>query len=356
MNVDGLRKKALEDLERAADRAALEGWRAKYLGRKSELATFLRGLSGLSMEERRTLGAKANTLRRELESRYRAAREDVSRAPRHEARFDITRPGKKFARGHLHPLTITLRRMIGIFSAMGFEVVEGPNIETEHYNFDALNIPPWHPARDLWDTFWLKTANPKSEIRPERIEGRNSRLLLRTHTSPVQIRYMETHRPPFRIIAPGSVFRHEATDARHEMEFYQVEGLMVGADVSLANFKAVMAHALKEFFGQKTELKLRASYFPFTEPSFEVLMSCAICGGRGVAKGKRCYVCGGEKWLEMGGAGMVHPQVFRNVGYDPETVQGFAFGIGAERFAMVKYKIDDIRLFRSGDLRFINQF
>ena len=340
MNVEELRKKALEDLERAGDLATLEEWRVRYLGRKSGLATFLRGLPGLSIRERKTFGANANALRRELEGRYRAAKETVSHAPRHEARFDITRPGKKFPRGHLHPLTITLRRMIGTFSAMGFEVVEGPDVETEYYNFDALNLPSWHPARDLWDTFWIK----------------DSELLLRTHTSPVQIRYMETHQPPFRIIAPGRVFRHEATDARHEMDFFQLEGLMVGRDVSLANFKAVMAHALKEFFGPKTELKLRASYFPFTEPSFEVLMSCVICGGKGIAKGKRCYVCGGENWIEMGGAGMVHPQVFRNVGYDPNEMQGFAFGMGPERFAMIKYKIDDIRLFRSGDLRFINQF
>lgn len=340
MNVEELRKKALEDLERAGDLAALEEWRIKYLGRKSELALALRRLPELTLEERRSLGTRGNALRQELESRYREMRNTLVHAVRSDVRLDITRPGKKFVRGHLHPLTLTLQKLIGIFTAMGFEVVEGPDVETEYYNFDALNIPSWHPARDLWDTFWLK----------------DSKLLLRTHTSPVQIRYMEAHKPPFRIIAPGRVFRHEATDARHEMDFFQLEGLMVGRDVSLANFKAVMSHALKEFFGSKTELELRASYFPFTEPSFEVLMSCVICGGSGRAEGKRCYVCGGARWLEMGGAGMVHPQVFRNVGYDPDEAQGFAFGIGPERFAMIKYKIDDIRLFRSGDLRFINQF
>lgn len=343
MDIEELRKKALEDLGRARDRALLEAWRVRYLGRKSEIAMFLRGLPGLSIEERRTIGAKGNALRQELEIRCRAAIESFLRAPQQEARLDITRPGKKFQRGHLHPLTITLRRIIHIFSSMGFEVVEGPDVETEYYNFDALNVPSWHPARDLWDTFWLK-------------ETEDQKLLLRTHTSPVQIRYMEAHKPPFRIIAPGRVFRHEATDARHETDFFQIEGLMVGKDVSFANFKAVMAHALKEFFGPRTELELRASYFPFTEPSFEVLMSCVTCGGKGDVKGKRCYVCGGEKWLEMGGAGMVHPQVFRRVGYNPNETQGFAFGIGPERFAMIKYKIDDIRLFKSGDLRFINQF
>lgn len=362
MDLDLLRKKALDGLERAGNFAELEKWRVVFLGRKSELALFLRDLSSKPLNARRDLGSKANSFRKELEEVYRARRLEFLKSRTAGKPFDITRPGKKFSRGHLHPLTITLRRMIDIFSSMGFEVVEGPDIETEYYNFDALNIPSWHPARDLWDTFWLNQSArggliARSDLlRKSDLGLKDSRLLLRTHTSPVQIRYMETHQPPFRIIVPGRVFRHEATDARHEMDFYQIEGLMVGDDVSLANFKAVMEYFLKQFFGSGTELKLRASYFPFTEPSFEVLMSCVICGGKGRISGKKCRVCGGERWLEMGGAGMVHPEVFRNVGYDPQKVQGFAFGIGPERFAMIKYKIDDIRLFRSGDLRFLNQF
>jgi phenylalanyl-tRNA synthetase alpha chain len=314
MDFDVFRKKALEELERVGDITQLEKWRVQFLGRKSELTLFLRGLAARPLAERKTLGREANALRQELEKIYQNRQAELLRLkPKREA-FDVSRPGKKFLRGHLHPLTITLRQIIGTFVAMGFEVVEGPDIETEYYNFDALNIPSWHPARDLWDTFWIK------------FKIQNSKLLLRTHTSPVQIRYMETHQPPFRIIAPGKVFRHEATDARHEMEFFQLEGLMVGNDVSLANFKAIMEHALKEFFGPKTELQLRASYFPFTEPSVEVLMSCVICNGSGILKRKRCHVCGGERLLEMGGAGMVHPQVFRNVGYDPQRVQAFPFG------------------------------
>ncbi len=346
MDLKVLREKALEELKSVNDLAGLEKWRVLYLGRKSELANFFRNLPNLSFEQRKVLGQEGNKIRQELEENYRMLKEKFSAISEPKIFLDITRPGKKFIRGHLHPLTIALRQIIKTFFAMGFELVEGPDIETEYYNFDALNIPSWHPARDLWDTFWIKTKN----------KDQKSKLLLRTHTSPVQIRYMETHSPPFRIIVPGRVFRHESTDARHEMDFYQLEGLMVGENVSLANFKAIMLHALKEFFGYKTELRIRASYFPFTEPSFEVLMSCMICGGKGKIRQNRCGLCAGERWLEVGGAGMVHPQLFRNVDYDPNKVQGFAFGIGVERWAMIKYKINDIRLFRSGDLRFIKQF
>jgi phenylalanyl-tRNA synthetase alpha chain len=351
MDLELLRKKALEDIGRVKNIDDLEKWRVEFLGRKSELKLFLRSLSSLSMEERKVFGTKANSLKKELEEIYNTRKEEFLKKDTKKLRLDISRPGKRTPTGNLNPLTLALRRIIKTFSLMGFEVVEGPDIETEYYNFDALNIPSWHPARDLWDTFWIK-----SEIRNPKFEIRNSKLLLRTHTSPVQIRYMETHQPPFRIIAPGRVFRHEATDARHETDFYQIEGLMVGSDVSIANFKSIMEYMIKDFFGENARLSLRASYFPFTEPSVEILMSCMICKMKGKIKGRRCYVCGGEKWLEMGGAGMVHPQVFRNVGYDPLKVQGFAFGIGVERFAMIKYRIDDIRLFRSGDLRFIKQF
>ncbi len=238
--------------------------------------------------------------------------------------FDITAPGKKPVFGHLHPLTQVRRKVEEIFQSMGFSVLEGPEAETEWYNFDALNIPKDHPARDMWDTLWLK---------PE-----NSKLLLRTHTSPVQIRYMEKNQPPLRIIVPGKAFRHEATDASHEINFYQLEGLMVDKAVSAANFKAIIEEFFKRFFGRPAEIRMRPSYFPFVEPGFEI----DIKWDKG--------------WLEMMGAGMVHPKVLKNSGLNPKLWQGFAFGIGLDRLAMMKYKIDDIRLFYSGDLRFLHQF
>jgi len=341
MDIESLRKQALEEFERIRELAHLEEWRIKFLGRKSQLSRFLRSLADRTLEERRELGSRGNALRRELEELYRATekklmamRKDAGRA------FDVSRPGKKFIRGHIHPLTLIMERALDFFDSIGFSVEEGPEIETEYHNFDALNIPPWHPARDLMDTFWLALHH-----------ARAGRLLLRTHTSPVQIRYMETHQPPFRIVAAGRVFRHEATDARHEAEFHQLEGLMVGSDVSFANFKYVITEFFKAMFGPATLIRLKQSYFPFVEPGVEVYMQC-VCKG----KNARCGVCGGSGWLEMAGAGMVHPNVFRAVGYDPNRVQGFAFGMGVERLAMIKYKIDDIRLFHSGDLRFIKQF
>jgi phenylalanyl-tRNA synthetase alpha chain len=250
--------------------------------------------------------------------------------------IDITRPGKRAIEGSLHPLTKTIYELEDIFGGMGFEVVTGPQIETEWYNFDALNIPPNHPARDLFDTFWLK---PK-----------NKNLLLRTHTSSVQLRYMQKNHPPIRIIAPGRVFRHEATDASHEAQFYQIEGLMVDAEISVANFRAVIFEALRKFFKKDISMRLRPSYFPFVEPGFEVDIACIACDGRG------CVVCGKTGWLELMGAGMVHPNVLDAAGYNPKNLQGFAFGIGIDRLTMMKYKIDDIRLFYASDLRFLNQF
>jgi phenylalanyl-tRNA synthetase alpha chain len=247
--------------------------------------------------------------------------------------FDPTIPGEKVDFGHLHPLTLVQRKCREIFGEMGFSVALGPEIETEWYNFDALNIPKDHPARDMWDTFWLKNGK-----------------LLRTHTSPVQIRYMEKNNPPIRIIAPGRIFRHEATDASHEINFYQLEGLMIDKDISVSNFKAIIQEFLSRFFKKPTEIRLRPSYFPFTEPSFEIDMSCVVCEGTG------CSVCSQTGWIELMGAGMVHPKVLNAGKINPKHWQGFAFGIGLDRLAMMKYKIDDIRLLYSGDLRFLEQF
>ena len=243
-------------------------------------------------------------------------------------------------KGHIHPLTQIINEVVDAFRDLGFVVAEGPEIEDEYHNFDALNVPADHPARDMWDTFWLKPENTKK--------------LLRTHTSPVQVRYLENNKPPLRIIVPGKVFRYEATDARHEAQFFQIEGLLVDKKVSVADMKGSLEHFLQKIFGQNVQIRLRPSFFPFVEPGFEVDMICPACLGQN--KEKKCSVCGDTGWLEIMGAGLVHPHVFKSVGLNPDEWQGFAFGIGPERLAMVKWGIEDIRNFYNGDLRFINQF
>jgi phenylalanyl-tRNA synthetase alpha chain len=239
-------------------------------------------------------------------------------------------------KGHIHPINHIIRQSGDIFRELGFSIATGPEVETEHYNFDALNIPAYHPARDMWDTFWLK---------PE-----NSRKLLRTHTSPVQVRYAESHQPPIRIIVPGKTFRHEATDATHEAQFFQLEGLMIEKDVSLANLKYVLEYYFEKLFGTKTSIRFRPSFFPFVEPGVEIDMSCFKCAGKG------CSTCKTTGWIEIMGAGMVHPKVLMSMGINPREYRGFAFGGGIDRFAMLKYGVEDVRDFYKGDLRLINQF
>lgn len=242
---------------------------------------------------------------------------------------------KQIEKGHLHPLTLIHKEIVDIFVSMDFEIAEGPEMETEYYNFDALNIPRNHPARDMWDTFWIK--EPKNFV-------------LRTHTSPVQMRYMEKHQPPFKIIAPGRCYRYEATDASHETTFNQVEGLMIGKNITLANLKGFLTLFMKKLYGEDVKFRWQPSFFPFVEPALELLMSCTIC------KGKGCSVCKKTGWIEIIPCGMVHPQVLKNAKLDPQKWQGFAFGMGLDRIAMMKYKINDIRLFYSSDLRFLKQF
>lgn len=316
----------------------------KYLGRKGEITFALRKLERLSPKERKQRAPDLQALKQEVdvaitkrshELKYRAIQESLK-----AEWIDVSAPGKKIERGNLHPLTLIQNKVNEIFTSIGFEIAEGPEVETERYNFDALNIPKDHPARDLWDTFWIKSQVPnnKSQINSNNQNSKSQKLLLRTHTSPVQVRYMGTHQPPLRIIAPGRVFRHEASDASHDIQFYQLEGLMVDKEISVANFKAVIGEFFKALFGDRAKIRLRPSYFPFVEPGFEVDMH------------------GPKGWLEMMGAGMVHPNVFKAVGYNPSDWTGFAFGIGLDRIAMMKYKIDDIRLFYGGDLRFLRQF
>ncbi|PIQ91804.1 MAG: phenylalanine--tRNA ligase subunit alpha [Parcubacteria group bacterium CG11_big_fil_rev_8_21_14_0_20_39_14] len=339
----------LKELREAQSFKALEELYKKYLGKKGEITLIFRELKNLPKEKRAEIAQKANALKGLVEKEFKLKSEILKKEAEKQSfekeKIDITLPGKKIIPGHLHPLTKILREIEEIFSQMGFEVVGGPEIENEYYNFDALNIPKEHPARDMWDTFWLKEPkNPKS---PEGVASRpygagkiqNPRLLLRTHTSPVQLRYMEAHEPPFRIIVPGRCFRHEATDAYHDVQFYQVEGLMVGKDVNLANLKAIVSEFLDIFFKKKIKIRFQPGYFPFVEPGLEVLISKD-----------------GRKWLELIGAGMVHSNVFKAVGYNPRNLQGFAFGLGLDRLAMLKYKINDIRLFYGGDLRFLEQF
>jgi len=335
IDLKSLKKEAEKEIESAKNAEDLSEISKEYLGKKGKLTLILRSLSGLSKEERKKLGMEANELKIFLKEKISKESEKIGSVDFVDESewVDITVPGKKLRSGHLHPLTLTKRKVEEIFQSMGFSVVEGPDIENEWYNFDALNIPKDHPARDVWDTFYLK-----------------EKLLLRTHTSPVQVRFMEKNNPPLRIVAPGNVFRHEATDASHEFQLFQVEGLMVDKNISVANLKAVVGEFFRRFFEKDIKFRLRPDYFPFTEPSFDISINCFACQGKG------CSVCKNTGWLEVAGAGMVHPNVFKNSKLMPKDWQGWAFGFGLERLAMIKYKINDIRLFRSGDLRFLNQF
>jgi len=344
-----IKNRVMEDLANARDKNELEKVRIKYLGRKQgEIIALLKPLKDLSLEERRKIAPLIQRLKTEVEKAIDFKIGHLSLAAEGYLE-DITLPAKKIKAGRLHPLTETENEIRKIFAGLNFSVIDGQEIETEYYNFDALNIPANHPARDMWDTFWLpvkeKSLIENSEFskKSQNLNVANQKLLLRTHTSPVQIRYMETHEPPIQIIAPGRTFRYEATDASHEINFYQVEGLMVGRDISLANFKFIIEEFLKKFFsGRKIEFRFRPSYFPFVEPGVEVDIKFVKKFGN-----KK------SEWLELMGAGMVHPKVFEAVHYNPRDWQGFAFGLGLDRLAMLKYNIPDVRLFYSGDLRLV---
>ncbi|MDP3778735.1 MAG: phenylalanine--tRNA ligase subunit alpha [bacterium] len=348
-----IQENALQEIKKAQTPEAVEDLRIQYLGRKGALTAILRSLKDLPPEERSRLGAQANMLQQQLstllDERMAILQKTVRESLLKKEWVDVTRPGAQVERGHLHPLTKITREMTGIFSSMGFEIVDGPEVETEYYNFDALNIPESHPAREMWDTFWLRGNQNERKTKNEK-RKKSERLLLRTHTSPVQIRYMETHNPPFRIIVPGRVYRYEATDVSHDVQFHQIEGLVVDNNVSIASFKAIIQEFFSRLFTKRVTIRLRPSYFPFTEPSFEVDISCVYCSGKG------CSICKRTGWLELAGAGMVHPNVFKAAGYNAKEVRGFAFGMGIDRVALMKYNIPDIRFFRSGDLAFLKQF
>ncbi len=337
--LDRLAEEARAALSAAQDAAALEAWRIRYFGRKGVLSEVMARLAQLPKEERPAYGKAANEFRQALEAAYAARQEalrqeEMARALAEE-KVDVTLPGRPVNLGRMHPSHRTLREIYSIFAAMGFQIFDAPDVETDENNFQLLNMPPGHPARDMWDTFYTTTPG----------------VLLRTHTSPGQIRVMRQYCPePIRVILPGMCYRYEQVTARSEMMFHQVEGLAVGRHITMADLKGVIVSFVRMMYGAGRKLRFRCSHFPFTEPSAEVDMDCIICNGQG------CRVCKYTGWLEIMGCGMVHPVVLRNGGYDPALFSGFAFGMGVERPAMLKYGIDDIRYFFSNDVRFLEQF
>lgn len=334
MDIESIRKEALDNLKQIKNKEDLDLFKKDYLGKKGKIREFFSSIKDLPIEEKKTLGQKINQLVSEVEEIFLLKEKDLNKEEKEE--IDLTLPAKPTELGSLHPITQVKREMERIFQLMGFSVVEGPEIEDEWYNFDALNIPEGHPARDalsLGKTFYLKGGN-----------------VLRTQTSSAQVRYMRKMKPPIKIIVPGKVYRYEKTDASHETNFFQLEGLLVDENVSVANLKAVLKKFLEEFFKREVEIRLRPSYFPFTEPSFEVDMLCTVCNGKG------CSACKRTGWVEILGSGIVHPNVIKNGGLDPKKYKGFAFGLSIDRPTMMNYKINDIRLFHSGNLNFLKQF
>ena len=335
--VDTIAQEAREAVAAARSSAELEQVRVRFLGRQGALTQLLRSLVTLTPEERPAAGAAANLAKRELEalleSRLIRAQERERSAQRAREQLDLTLPGRRPPRGALHPLTRVHDEIVAIFAGLGFSVAEGPEIETDYHNFEALNIPRDHPARDMQDTLYLSEST-----------------LLRTHTSPVQIRTMLAQKPPVRIIVPGKVYRRDVADMSHSPMFHQVEGLAVDRNITMGDLKGTLELFAREMFGPASRIRFRPSFFPFTEPSAEVDVLCFVCGGSG------CRLCKQSGWLEILGSGMVHPNVLKNVGYDPEEVTGWAFGMGIDRIAMLKYGIDDLRLFFDNDLRFLRQF
>ncbi len=328
---------AKEAVAKAQDESQIEEIRVKYLGKKGELTAILKQMGGLSPEERPKMGQLVNQAKQELESLITEKREQLKalaiEQKLKDETIDITMPAKELKSGRLHPLNTVLDDMINIFQSMGFDVVDGPEVETDYYNFECLNVPADHPARDMQDTFYLA-----------------ENLLLRTQTSAAQIRTMETRKPPIRVICPGRVFRADEVDATHSPVFHQIEGLVVDKGVTMCDLKGVLEQFAHEIYGSDTKVKFRPSFFPFTEPSVEVDVTCSECGGKG------CRVCKGSGWIEILGAGMVHPNVLRSCGIDPDEYSGFAFGIGLDRLTTTRYKISDIRLLFENDKRFLEQF
>ena len=322
---------ALQAATEAVSEVELQQVRARYLGKKGEITAVMKGMGQLSAEERPLIGGLANEVKTRLESAFADRQELMQQQLKNES-LDVTLPGRAQRRGFKHPITQVTEEVVAIFSALGFGVAEGPEIENDFHNFEALNIPKDHPARDMQDTFYISED-----------------VVLRTHTSPVQIRTMLKQEPPVRVIAPGTVYRRDS-DITHSPMFHQIEGFLVDRKVTFGDLKGILTTFINEFFGQKVAVRFRPSFFPFTEPSAEVDIQCVICGGKG------CRVCSHSGWLEILGSGMIDPEVFKSVNYDSEVYSGFAFGMGIERIAMLKYGVNDLRLFFENDLRFLKQF
>jgi phenylalanyl-tRNA synthetase alpha chain len=346
ISVDEIRTSALAELEAISDLEALEQWRVGYLGRRGRLTQVLRSLGAASPEERRAIGAAANEVKALLESGLARREEqikmtDMASQLERDA-IDVTLPGWPVPRGGLHPVTRIGREITAAFVSMGFDVVEGPEVEWDHYNFEMLNIPQGHPARDNFNTLWIDFTDDQG----------NRPMLLRTHTSPMQARVMEKTEPPVRVVVPGKCYRYEATDATHEWHFSQVEGLAVDKGITFADLKGTLFEFARLIFGQERKVRFRCDYFPFVEPGVDMSIDCFACGGSGAS----CRICSSTGWIEIMGAGMVHPRVLESAGYDHNIYTGFAFGMGMERIAMLKYGIDDIRHFYTNDMRFLRQF
>ena len=335
--LERIKAEALAKIEASDALEKLNEIRVAYLGKKGELTSVLKSMKDVAPEERPQVGQLVNDARAQIEEKLEETKKALARRAREEQMkkevIDVTLPAKKMKIGHSHPNTIALEEVERIFIGMGYEVVEGPEVEYDHYNFEKLNIPKGHPARDEQDTFYI-----------------NDNILLRSQTSPVQVRTMETRKPPIRIIAPGRVFRSDEVDATHSPSFHQIEGLVIDKNITLSDLKGTLAEFAKELFGEDTKVKFRPHHFPFTEPSAEMDVSCFKCGGKG------CRFCKGSGWIEILGCGMVHPHVLEMCGIDPDEYSGFAFGVGLERIALLKYEIDDMRLLYENDIRFLKQF
>jgi len=342
--LDELKTKALQELGKIQDGKELESWRVRYLGKKSALTSILRSLAKLPVEERKSVGARANQVKADLESRWQekeqALREALLTSGTKREILDITLPGRPLPTGRLHPITQTLNEIFDIFASMGFQIFEGPDVEWDYYNFEALNIPAEHPSRDTMSTCWVEPGTESGEYT----------MLLRTHTTAVTARVIEKMTPPIRVIEPGKVYRYEATDATHIPMFYQIDGLAVDKGITMADLKGTLYEFARRFFGEERKVRFRCDFFPFVEPGVEMAIACLTCNGKG------CRLCGYSGWIEILGAGMTHPEVLRRGGIDPDVYSSFAFGIGIERLPMLRYGIDDIRLFYGNDLRFLRQF
>jgi len=341
--LEELKSNALQELEDVKDIKGLESWRVRYLGRNSNLTKLLRSLASLPLKERKVVGAQANQVKVDLAeslSQKERVLQEARLLSTKKERIDITLPGFPLPRGRLHPITQTLYEICDIFVSMGFQVVEGPEVEWDYYNFEALNIPKEHPARDTMSTSWVDFETASGE-RPR---------LLRTHTTSVTARIVETMPPPIRVVEPGRVYRYEASDATHTPMFYQIDGFVVDKGVTMGELKGTLFEFARRFFGEDRKVRFRCDYFPFVEPGVEMAIECLVCGGKG------CRLCGNTGWIEILGAGMTHPRVLQRGGIDPKVYTSFAFGMGIDRLPMLRYRIDDTRLFYSSDLRFLRQF